>query len=77
MTACAGRNDLEPPAIALCPEIDEIRAVLRAQLPLLSRMSGSGASCFALFRTVGERDAAAARIADDHPGWWLMTGAIR
>ena len=77
VTACAGRNDLEPPAIALCPEIDEIRAVLRAQLPLLSRMSGSGASCFALFRTVGERDAAAARIADDHPGWWLMTGAIR
>jgi 4-diphosphocytidyl-2-C-methyl-D-erythritol kinase len=59
------------------PEIDEVLAVLRAQLPILSRMSGSGASCFALFRSIAERDAAAARIADDHPDWWLMTGAIR
>jgi 4-diphosphocytidyl-2-C-methyl-D-erythritol kinase len=75
--ARTGRNDLELPAIALCPEIDEILAILRAQLPILSRMSGSGASCFALFRSVAERDAAAARIADDHPDWWLMTGAIR
>lgn len=75
--ARAGRNDLEPPALALVSEIDEVLAVLRAQLPLLARMSGSGASCFALFRSAAERDAAAARIADDHPDWWLMSGAIR
>lgn len=77
VAARAGRNDLEPSAIALCPDIDGVLAILRAQLPILSRMSGSGASCFALFRSIGERDAAAARIGDDHPDWWLMTGAIR
>ena len=75
--ARGGRNDLEPPALALVPEIDEVLAVLRAQLPLLARMSGSGASCFALFRSIAERDAAAARIGDDHPGWWQMAGNIR
>lgn len=75
--ARAGRNDLELPAIALCPEIDEILAVLRAQLPRLARMSGSGASCFAVFANAAARDAAERRIADDHPEWWLMAGSIR
>ncbi len=75
--ARAGRNDLEPPALRLCPDIDGVLAVLRAQLPLLARMSGSGASCFALFRSAPERDAAAQRIARDHPDWWLLSGAIR
>ncbi|NJS15163.1 MAG: 4-(cytidine 5'-diphospho)-2-C-methyl-D-erythritol kinase [Sphingopyxis sp.] len=75
--ARAGRNDLEPPAIALCEEIDEVLAVLRAQLPVLARMSGSGASCFALFRDAVQRDAAAKRIARDHPEWWQMAGALR
>lgn len=76
-SARAGRNDLEPTALALVPEIDAVLAVLRAQLPLLARMSGSGASCFALFRSIAERDAAAARIANDHPDWWVMAGAVR
>jgi len=72
-----GRNDLSAPAIALVPEIDEVLAVLRAQLPSLVRMSGSGATCFALFGSEEERDAAAARIEDDHPDWWLMASELR
>jgi 4-diphosphocytidyl-2-C-methyl-D-erythritol kinase len=72
-----GRNDLEAAALRLCPEIDEMLAVLRAQLPLLARMSGSGASCFALFRSIADRDSAASRIAADHPDWWQMAGSIR
>lgn len=75
--ARAGRNDLTLPAVALCPEIDEVMAVLRAQLPLLARMSGSGASCFALFANAAARDAAQQRIAGDHPDWWQMAGNIR
>jgi len=72
-----GRNDLATSAIALVPEIDEVLAVLRAQLPTLARMSGSGATCFALFANSAERDAAAERIEDDHPDWWLMTSELR
>lgn len=75
--ARAGRNDLEAPALSLCPEIDEVLTLLRAQLPLMARMSGSGATCFALFRTLEAMQAAAIRIADDHPDWWVMGGQLR
>jgi len=72
-----GRNDLAASAIALVPEIDDVLAVLRAQLPTLARMSGSGATCFALFADEAQRDAAAHRIADDHPDWWVMASHLR
>ena len=72
-----GRNDLAASATALVPEIDDVLAVLRAQLPELTRMSGSGATCFALFASEAERDAAADRIADDHPDWWGMATVLR
>jgi 4-diphosphocytidyl-2-C-methyl-D-erythritol kinase len=75
--ARAGRNDLEPPALGLCPEIDEVLTLLRAQLPLMARMSGSGATCFALFRSMDAMQSAAIRIADDHPDWWVMGGQLR
>ncbi len=71
------RNDLAAPAIALCPEIGEVLAVLAGLTPRLSRMSGSGATCFALFNTTAQRDRAAAKIARIHPGWWQISGALR
>ena len=68
------RNDLEPPAIALCPAVAEVLAVL-GSLPgcLLARMSGSGATCFALMP-----DAAAARRAAGllPAGWWRWGGGL-
>lgn len=66
------RNDLESPAIGLLPEIGVVLEVLKA-LPgvLLVRMSGSGATCFALFETRAEADDAAARLTAARPGWWV------
>jgi 4-diphosphocytidyl-2-C-methyl-D-erythritol kinase len=72
-----GRNDLQEAAIGLCPDILEVLTVLKAQLPAVTRMSGSGATCFGLFANAGLRDAAAQRIAADHPDWWLMSGQLR
>ncbi|BAK67126.1 4-diphosphocytidyl-2-C-methyl-D-erythritol kinase [Sphingobium sp. SYK-6] len=72
-----GRNDLAAPAMDLVPEIDEVLAVLRAQLPRLARMSGSGATCFGLFASTAERDAAATRIDRDHPDWWTLSTRLR
>jgi 4-diphosphocytidyl-2-C-methyl-D-erythritol kinase len=63
--------------MAICPEIDDVMTVLRAQLPLAARMSGSGATCFALFDSDAAMEAAANRIWDDHPDWWLMGGHLR
>lgn len=74
---CEGRNDLEPIAVELCPEIGDILDVLNEQQPKLARMSGSGASCFALFANEAERDAAATAVAAVNISWWTMTGALR
>jgi 4-diphosphocytidyl-2-C-methyl-D-erythritol kinase len=71
-----GRNDLETPAIALVPQIAEVLYALR-QGSTLARMSGSGATCFALYADPGARDAAAERIAASHPEWWQMAGKLR
>ncbi len=72
----AGRNDLTDAAIALVPEIADCLAVLRAQLPQVARMSGSGATCFALFDSKAAAQAAAQRIWEDHD-WWIMVGKLR
>ncbi|MES2420683.1 MAG: 4-(cytidine 5'-diphospho)-2-C-methyl-D-erythritol kinase [Pseudomonadota bacterium] len=73
--ALAGRNDLEPPALALAPVIAEVRTLLDAACGVfLSRMSGSGATCFALFETPEARDAAA--IAAQAKGWWTLATTL-
>lgn len=72
-----GRNDLEPSAIALCPPIAAVLAVLAQTDAILTRMSGSGATCFALYPSTAERDAAAATIGAAHPGWWQLSGNLR
>jgi len=72
-----GRNDLEAPAISLCPVIDEVLAALQATAPWLARMSGSGATCFALYDSADAMRAAAGRLASVHPGWWQMQGKLR
>jgi len=74
----AGRNDLEAPAIGIAPVVGDVLAVLRAQDGVrLARMSGSGATCFALFRDVAALAAGDRAIAADHPGWWRMATRLR
>ncbi|WP_370178440.1 4-(cytidine 5'-diphospho)-2-C-methyl-D-erythritol kinase [Alteriqipengyuania sp.] len=75
--ALQGRNDLEAPAISICPPIAGVLAVLRETSPMLARMSGSGATCFALYDSTELRDAAERSIARSHPGWWRMATALR
>ena len=67
-------NDLEDAALALCPPVGAVLAALRAQPRcLLARMSGSGATCFALFEGVGEAERAAAAMS---AGWWSWGGGL-
>ncbi len=72
--ALAGRNDLEAPAVSLCPAIAEVLAALRETGAWLVRMSGSGATCFALYDDAAARDAARAGL---DPAWWTLAGALR
>lgn len=65
-----GRNDLQPAAEALVPEVRDVLAALAGAR--FARMSGSGATCFGLYAGAAERDAADAAIAQAHPGWWRL-----
>ena len=75
--ALGGRNDLERPAIALCPEIADVLEALGQTSAILSRMSGSGATCFALFDTHEAMLEAAETVARRWPDCWQMTGKLR
>jgi 4-diphosphocytidyl-2-C-methyl-D-erythritol kinase len=75
--ALEGRNDLEAPAIAICPVIADVLAALRETAPFLARMSGSGATCFALYDSEGELRAAANALKKSCPEWWQMAGNLR
>lgn len=72
-----GRNDLEAPAMRLVPAIGEVLAALRGLAgAAFARMSGSGATCFALFAD-GEAAAAAARdLRRARPAWWIAETEI-
>lgn len=73
-----GRNDLEQSAMALAPEIADVLAALRVCPAVrLARMSGSGATCFALFDRREDAVHAAAALGRDRPGWWVMETGIR
>lgn len=70
-----GRNDLEQPAILLVPQIADVTAWLSGQAGAeFVRMSGSGATCFALFDNDASRDAAAAAVPSE---WWRLPTVLR
>jgi 4-diphosphocytidyl-2-C-methyl-D-erythritol kinase len=70
-------NDLAEPATRLAPEIATVLDRL-ASLPgnLLARMSGSGATCFALFADRAAAEAARHRLATAEPAWWCAAGVL-
>lgn len=72
------RNDLEAPAVTLAPAIGEALAATAA-LPgaRLTRMSGSGATVFALFDTAAAAEAAGRALAAENPGWWIRPTPLR
>ncbi len=73
----AQANDLEVSAVALAPAIAEVLQALRA-LPgcRLSRMSGSGATCFGLFSAAADANAAEKILSAKYPHWWVCASAL-
>lgn len=73
----AFRNDLEPAARRLLPEIGDVMGALSAtEGCLLARMSGSGATCFGLYVEESAARAAAATIQAQRPAWWVAAASI-
>lgn len=67
----ATRNDLQAPAIAICPVIAECIAALDWEGAAFARMSGSGATCFGLFQTGNAAKRAALAIRKRQPDWFV------
>jgi 4-diphosphocytidyl-2-C-methyl-D-erythritol kinase len=74
----AGRNDLEASATQLAPSIGAtLDALARLESVRLVRMSGSGATCFALFDDRHAAARAARALAGAHPAWWVRATYLR
>ena len=71
-------NDLETPALRLAPAIGEVKAALAAQKGcLIARLSGSGSTCFGLFRDQQSAAYAEQSIARHRPVWWVRSSVLR
>jgi 4-diphosphocytidyl-2-C-methyl-D-erythritol kinase len=74
----ARRNDLEIPAIKLQAIVADVLETLQASPGcLLARMSGSGATCFALFGSGAAAQEVARQMQARHPGWWIRATTLR
>lgn len=70
------RNDLEEPAMSLAPEIADALQALRDGGAAVARMSGSGATCFGIFRSKAEAERAAAAISAAAPAWFVSATRV-
>ncbi|WP_198389447.1 4-(cytidine 5'-diphospho)-2-C-methyl-D-erythritol kinase [Roseovarius faecimaris] len=71
------RNDLEAPAIAVEPVIAQVFKALEVTPGCrLARMSGSGATCFGLYDNRETARAAAGRLREQQPGWWVAAARL-
>ena len=66
------RNDLQPPAQVLLPEIGEIVELLSQEGATPVRMSGSGATCFGIFHSVEAAHKAEMSLRESRPGWYFQ-----
>lgn len=71
------RNDLENTAINLEPIIEKVLVEIKhSENCLISRMSGSGTTCFGLFEKAEEADEASFRLKRAFPNWWIVSSQI-
>jgi 4-diphosphocytidyl-2-C-methyl-D-erythritol kinase len=73
----ASSNDLEEPATRIQPIIGEVISALSATNGAwLARMSGSGATCFAIYENTADAGRAADDLRRHHPEWWVHAGTL-
>lgn len=71
------RNDMQSAALKICPVIKEVLSAISAtQDCALSRMSGSGGTCFGLYASESAAKAAVAQIQSTYPDWWIKAAIV-
>lgn len=72
------KNDLQVSATGFVPEIQTVLEVLEQQAGcVFSRMSGSGVTCFGVFKSIGAAKQAAGRLQADYPHWWVRASTLQ
>jgi 4-diphosphocytidyl-2-C-methyl-D-erythritol kinase len=73
----ASSNDLEAPAVRIQPVIGAVISALNATNGAwLARMSGSGATCFAIYENTADAQRAAEQLRREYPLWWVHSGVL-
>jgi len=73
-----GHNDLEAAAIRVAPQIETVlKRLSKIAVAEAIGMSGSGATCFALFSDRRSAAATQRSLAADHPDWWIKATKLR
>jgi 4-diphosphocytidyl-2-C-methyl-D-erythritol kinase len=75
-TLAASRNDLQTTAESIEPKISEVLELIRTVDPMLARMSGSGGTCFGVYRTQTGLDRALSLLEAERPHWYLQGTTI-
>jgi 4-diphosphocytidyl-2-C-methyl-D-erythritol kinase len=71
-------NDLEAPATAVIPVIDEVLSALETcPGSMLARLSGAGPTCFAVFPDAAAAQSAASELKSAHPTWWIVPAVLQ
>lgn len=74
----ASTNDLQRPACTINTSVNDVlEALAKLEGVILSRMSGSGATCFALFKDQSMCEDAAKKLSKAHKNWWVKSTYIR
>ena len=71
------RNDLQASAEAIAPSVVTVCRVLAGTDAVLTRMSGSGATCFALYDSLERAQKAADTVRSAHPAWYVCATTTR
>lgn len=72
-----GRNDLQPAAISLEDSIAPLLKAIEQTNPITAKLSGSGATCFGLYKNSVSAEAAERIIQSSIEKIWTLTGSLR
>ncbi|CAE7455037.1 ispE [Symbiodinium microadriaticum] len=73
----SNRNDLEAPAMDIAPDIlGAVTALAQDEDVLIARMSGSGATVYALTEDRQAADRVAEKVSSAYPDWWVQAGGL-
>ncbi|MCI5049052.1 MAG: 4-(cytidine 5'-diphospho)-2-C-methyl-D-erythritol kinase [Rickettsiales bacterium] len=70
------RNDLEPAAMSLCPELSQVMQTLKVSGASLVRMCGSGSTCMGIYESMQQAQSVQEALQEEQKKWWSQATTI-